>query len=130
MTGIVLSVVYTLLFILMIWKFPFFRLSGLSFRFLSFAFLAKILAGFGDLNSLPDSNVLAKTINRNAFSFFDLCSCVYINVVYYRSRHEMRDKRPQNWNSQVRCDIFNRILRLDQALNGDIPPQGLLDLVK
>lgn len=115
----------------MIWKFPFFRLSGLSFRFLSFAFLAKILAGFAyyliylyyvpyqgtsdSIRFFEDSAYIYKAFRSNTSDYLSMISGIGDDNPYFLKYYQ----NIPNWVREFNRGLFNdnrTIIRFNAVL--------------
>ena len=115
-----LTLLYTILFIFIIWKIPFFRADGLSKKTISIIFIIKIFAGiamslvytyyYKDRNTadifkyFDDSKIMYNALLTKPLDFLSMITGIGNNSTYYNEHYY---KLMNNWYRVFESNIYN-----------------------
>ena len=115
-----LTLLYTILFIFIIWKIPFFRADGLSKKTISVIFIIKIFAGiamsivytyyYKDRNTadifkyFDDSKIMFNALLTKPLDFLSMMTGIGNNSTYYNEHYY---KLMNNWYRVFESNIYN-----------------------
>jgi hypothetical protein len=128
---ILLTILYTLLFILLIWKLPFFKINGFTWKSLTIVFILKIAAGllmyfiytyyYTDRSTadifryFDDSKVMYDALWKHPVDYFKMLTGIGNDSAYF----DLYYKHMNNWYRVFESNIYNdshTIIRFNAAL--------------